>query len=253
MIETGGLEIEAEETDLDVLLDSCGILATRPTEVLNTLVHNRKAKSLDMLHLLVQEKDSEGISTKQKSPRMPLRTMKDNIVGSSMTRSLDFDDLKPRKKVVGERFGGKQIHVGLPAFKEVLSQELVDNSSVSSESDGDVFAKINEEASEVDFTVGTSENVSIENSVSTEGQKLEENHVSNNSEEFNHKGEKKGEGDIKNIDNVENRSENLIEIALHTDSERREEEDQFVTIPDESGKQKRSTALFHPSMKMSLR
>ena len=161
MIEKGGLEIEAEETDLDVLLDSCGILATRPTEVLNTLVQTRKGKSLDMLHLLAseaQERDPKEISAKPKSPRMPLRTMKDNLVAASMTRSLDFDDLKPHRRVVSEGFSGKQIKVALPAFEEVLNQELTESSSVSSESDGEAVTEPSEKPGDTHFTIGTGEN-----------------------------------------------------------------------------------------------
>ena len=260
MIEKGGLEIEAEETDLDVLLDSCGILATRPTEVLNTLVQTRKTKSLDMLHLLAleaHERDPKGISAKPKSTRMPLRTMKDNLVAASMTRSLDFDDLKPQRRVVSEGFSGKQIKVALPAFQEVLNQEPTESSSVSSESDGESITNPNEKPGDIHSALGTSENNGLmengleakyERSGKFEADQLPEIKP-DDAEDSTQKGEEKNRMNI-----VDDSSEPATFTAteITTETERREE-DAFVDIPHESEKQKRSTALFHPSMKMSLR
>ena len=260
MIEKGGLEIEAEETDLDVLLDSCGILATRPTEVLNTLVQTRKAKSLDMLHLLAleaQERYPKEISAKPKSPRMPLRTMKDNLVAASMTRSLDFDDLKPHRRVVSEGFSGKQIKVALPAFEEVLNQELTESSSVSSDSDGETVTEPSEKPGDTYFAIGTGENNGLmENGLEAKYEHSGEFKADqvpeikpDNAEDSIQKGEEKNGMNI--VDDASG-SATLTATEITTETERREEEDAFI-IPDESEKQKRSTALFHPSMKMSLR
>ena len=263
MMEKGGLEIEAEETDLDVLLDSCGILATRPTEVLNTLVQTRKTKSLDMLHFLAleaQERESKGIPTKPKSPRMPLRTMKDNLVAASMTRSLDFDDLKPHRRVVREGFSGEQIKMGLPAFQEVLNQDSVDSSSVSSESDGEAITKPSEKPCHIHFTIGTSENSGlVENGLEAKFERPSEFEVDqvpeikttlDDGEDSVPKGER---NDRMNVTGDANGPATLTATDITAETERREEEDAFVVIPNESEKQKRSTALFHPSMKMSLR
>ena len=141
------VEIEAEETDLDVLLDSCGILATSPTHVLNTLVQTRKAKSLDMMHCLVGPHETshvvepqggsteEGISRKPKSPRMPLRFVKDNLVASSMTRSLDFEEsTRLNRHTISESHHIKH-KAGLPTFAEFVNQESNETtSSLSSDS-----------------------------------------------------------------------------------------------------------------------
>ena len=258
MIEKDELEIEAEETDLDVLLDSCGILATRPTQVLNTLVQTRKTKSLDMLHLLSLEGQQEinGISSKSKSPKMPLRTMKDNVVAASMTRSLDFDDLKPNRRVVSEGFSNKQVKVGLPAFQEVLHQESMETSSISSDSDletavkpcetGDNLDKVKftivvvDETSQLNNMVEAAEEVPIERSQTDQQDTTED--TSQNTEE-------------KEAVNDANAAAATLTTTDTTAEEKGEEDDEFDIIlgDDNSNKQKRSMALFHPSMKMSLR
>ena len=263
MMEKGGLEIEAEETDLDVLLDSCGILATRPTEVLNTLVQKRKTKSLDMLHFLAleaQERECKGIPAKPKSPRMPLRTMKDNLVAASMTRSLDFDDLKPHRRVVSEGFSGKQIKIGLPAFQEVFNQDSMERSSVSSESDGETITKPSEKPGDIHFTIGTSENSGlVENGSEDKFERSSGFKVDQVPEIKTIPGDaedsvQKGEGsDRVNIVDDANGPATLAATEITAETDRREEEDTFMVIPNGSEKQKRSTALFHPSMKMSLR
>ena len=65
---------------------------------------------------------------------------------------------------------------------------------------------------------------------------------------------KKGEGsDRVNIVDDANGPATLAATEITAETDRREEEDTFIVIPNGSEKQKRSTALFHPSMKMSLR
>ena len=258
MIEKHELEIEAEETDLDVLLDSCGILATRPTQLLNTIVQTRKTKSLNMMHLLSlegQQQEDNGISTKEKPPKMPLRTMKDNVVTASMTRSLDFDDLKPNRRVISGGFSGKEVKVGLPAFEEVLYQESMENSSMSSDSDVEVVAKpseTSEKSNNVKFTINVSDETSqFENKVKTievfPGESTAEQSQSDLQETVgtSHNAEEK------RADN-EYGAAVLTTTDITTESEEKQKEnDEFEIIPDP--KQKPSMALFHPSMKMSLR
>ena len=71
-----------------------------------------------------------------------------------------------------------------------------------------------------------------------------------NAEDSIQKGEEKNRMNI--VDDASGPA-TLTATEITAETERREEEEDAFIIPDESEKQKRSTALFHPSMKMSLR
>ena len=261
MIEKDELEIEAEENDLDVLLDSCGILATRPTQVLNTLVQTRKTKSLDMVHLLSLEGQQEinGISSKSKSPKMPLRTMKDNVVAASMTRSLDFDDLKPNRRVVSDGFSGKQVKVGLPAFQEVLHQESVESSSISSDSDVETAVKpceTGDNLNKVKFTIVVGDQTSqLNDTVETAEEVPNEQSQTDQEETTKDTSQNTEEKEAVNDGNADNAGAATLTTTHMIAEEKGEEDDKFEIIPgdDDPNKQKRSMALFQPCMKMSLR
>ncbi len=237
MIEKEELEIEAEETDLDVLLDSCGILATSPSHVLNTLVQTKKSKSLDMMHQLEPETHKQKAGhggARPRSPKVPLRTVKDNVVGASMTRSLDFDDFQATKAVLGDSLSGKQIKFGLPTYKEMLLLETAETSSVSSDSDADANTKA-DKANEGAPSIVVSKDAN--NQANT-------NDVPNTAEPT----------DSQNAQDsgAEKSSQKAESCEAVNGVDAAEEHDTFAE-GESQRKHKQIVALYHPSMKMSLR
>ncbi len=258
MIEQDELEIEAEESDLDVLLNSCGILSTTPTHVLSTLVQTRKSKSLDMVHLLAQEThghhQTREISRQPpKSPKMLLRMMKENVVAASMTRSLDFDDMKVNRRVVSEGFSGKQVKVGLPAFQELLQQEYLDTSSISSDSETDLVPwaeqplERNNCNNKPTFFVSKHD----EPDVTEKKSALQEKSDETSGETSALASEVTAVDSSQEVENSETVSVNGVPAEEVVD----ESEDKFPAddAQTQSKHSKPVMALYHPSMKMSLR
>jgi hypothetical protein len=89
--EVESLAIHAEDKDSDVILESCGILATRPSQVLSSLLQRKKKTSSAEAvgHGVTLRKES---SSSQERPKSDMYCNRNMISRQMKAKSLDIDD-----------------------------------------------------------------------------------------------------------------------------------------------------------------
>ncbi len=241
-----------------------------------------------MMHCLVGPHDSsrlveprvgsteEGISRKPKSPRMPLRFVKDNLVASSMTRSLDFEEsTRLKRHTISESHNIKH-KAGLPTFAELINQESTETASLLSSESGNLPKSQSEAMSQKEAThvkdnskekmeTGSSHvTFSIESPTSQkplphfQEVKSSHNFHANSNQLDTADGNSSSQPKESTTSHNDNKSHDVNGStglnAIAEDTERNEyEKNEENNYLQQTNKPPPAVQLFHPSMKMSLR
>ena len=122
-------ECEEQQLDLgplsqetDVCLGSCGILATKPSQVLSSLLQGKRAESMDALFLLKRCGPRDILGTYSE-----IRPKRDIMVSKAKSRSLDIEDKKYRMCASAERLdiGSKQMSILSPQMEETTVPTMI--------------------------------------------------------------------------------------------------------------------------------